>query len=147
MRFARPDYQKMILDASGKIPDDEPVFLLRAKDRYAMTALRAYIAALGEDAAEVAPDMLMVVNEACNDFQNWQLKELREKGLIAFYETRAREVILYFRHLRPGETKTINLDLVAVLPGKYIGPASRAFLYYTNEYKTWVQPETIVVKP
>jgi hypothetical protein len=81
------------------------------------------------------------------NFQNWQLKELREKGLIAFYETRAREVILYFRHLRPGETKTINLDLVAVLPGKYIGPASRAFLYYTNEYKTWVQPETIVVKP
>ena len=27
-------------------------------------------------------------------FQNWQLKELREKGQIASFETRAREVIL-----------------------------------------------------
>jgi hypothetical protein len=37
-------------------------------------------------------------------FQTWQLKELKEKGLIAFYETRAREVILYFRDFKPGES-------------------------------------------
>ena len=30
-------------------------------------------------------------------FQTWQLKELREKGAIAFYETQARQVILYLR--------------------------------------------------
>ena len=38
-------------------------------------------------------------------FQTWQLKELRDKGLIAFYETRPREVILYFLvpHDGPGD--------------------------------------------
>ena len=30
-------------------------------------------------------------------FQTWQLKELRDKGLIDFYETRPREVVLYWR--------------------------------------------------
>ena len=50
-------------------------------------------------------------------FQNWQLKELREKGQIAFYETRAREVILYFRDMKPGEVKKIAIDLVASVPG------------------------------
>src|SRR4029079_2456809 len=30
-------------------------------------------------------------------FQTWQLKELRDKGVIDFYETRPREVILYWR--------------------------------------------------
>jgi hypothetical protein len=71
-------------------------------------------------------------------FQNWQLKELREKGEIAFYETRHREVILYFRELKPSETKQIPIDLVATIPGKTTGPASSAYLYYTNDQKVWV---------
>jgi hypothetical protein len=71
-------------------------------------------------------------------FQTWQLKELRERGLVAFYETRAREVILYFRDLKPGEVKEIPLDLVAAVPGRYVGPASSAYLYYTDDAKTWV---------
>jgi hypothetical protein len=79
-------------------------------------------------------------------FQSWQLKELREKGVIAFYETRPREVILYFRQLEPKESKTVHLDLSAVLPGKYTAPASRAYLYYTDEHKTWARPQTIVVE-
>ncbi|MCC7383381.1 MAG: hypothetical protein IT384_16205 [Deltaproteobacteria bacterium] len=73
-------------------------------------------------------------------FQNWQLKELREKGTIAFFETRAREVILYFRELKPSETKEIGIDLVATVPGQYTGPASSAYLYYTNDKRVWVDP-------
>ena len=34
MKHAREDYQQ-IQDPSGKIPEDEPVFLLRAQDRFA----------------------------------------------------------------------------------------------------------------
>ncbi|MCC7386996.1 MAG: hypothetical protein IT384_34480 [Deltaproteobacteria bacterium] len=71
-------------------------------------------------------------------FQNWQLKELRENGTIAFFETRAREVILYFRDLKPSEVKSIPIDLVAQIPGKYTGPASSAYLYYTNDQKVWI---------
>jgi hypothetical protein len=80
-------------------------------------------------------------------FQSWQLKELRERGEIAFYETRPREVILYLRQMAPGESRELHVDLVAELPGRYTGPASRAYLYYTNEHKTWVPPQSITVTP
>jgi len=78
-------------------------------------------------------------------FQTWQLKELRDKGLIDFYETRPREVILYFRDLAPKAKKTVNLDLMPTVPGRFEGPASSAYLYYTNEAKTWIAPLMIEV--
>jgi uncharacterized protein YfaS (alpha-2-macroglobulin family) len=80
-------------------------------------------------------------------FQTWQLAELRKKGLIAFYETRAREVILYFRQLKPSQTRTIPITLVATVPGAYTAPASSAYLYYTDEHKTWTSPVKVTVKP
>lgn len=70
-------------------------------------------------------------------FQTWQLKELRDKGLIAFYETGPREVVLYFRDLAPGAEKEIPIDLVAMVPGTFTGPASSAYLYYTDDKKHW----------
>jgi hypothetical protein len=80
-------------------------------------------------------------------FQTWQLKELREKGLIAFYETRAREVILYFRHMKPSETKEIPIELQAYVPGTFEGPASSAYLYYGNDKKVWTPGLTATVTP
>jgi hypothetical protein len=80
-------------------------------------------------------------------YQVWQLKELREKGLVAFTETRAREVILYFRELQPSETKTIPIELVATVPGSYTGPASSAYLYYTDEHKSWAEALTAQIAP
>ncbi len=78
-------------------------------------------------------------------YQTWQLQELKDKGLIAFYETRAREVILYFRQMKPAEEKTIPLDLVATLPGRYTGPASTAYLYYTDDKKHWTAGTLVTV--
>ena len=78
-------------------------------------------------------------------FQNWQLKELMEKKLIAFYETRPREVILYFRQLEPNAVKEIPIDLVCVVPGQYTGPASNAYLYYTNDQKVWADPLKVTI--
>ena len=80
-------------------------------------------------------------------FQHWQLKELREKGQIAFFETRAREVILYFRDMKPGEVKKIGIDLVATVPGTYTGPASSAYLYYNDTDKSWAAPLPIRITP
>jgi uncharacterized protein YfaS (alpha-2-macroglobulin family) len=80
-------------------------------------------------------------------FQNWQLKELREKGQISFFETRAREVILYFRDMKPGEVKKIGIDLVASVPGTYTGPASSAYLYYNDSDKSWAAPLPIRITP
>ena len=59
-------------------------------------------------------------------FQTWQLKELRDKGAIDFYETRPREVILYWRAMAPSAKKDIALDLLAAVPGHYAAPASSA---------------------
>lgn len=41
MKHARPDYDR-IQDPSGKIPDNEPVFLLRGQDKLAAIVLRYY---------------------------------------------------------------------------------------------------------
>ncbi len=79
-------------------------------------------------------------------FQTWQLKELRDKGAIDFYETRPREVILYWRALAPSAKKDIDLDLIAATPGAYEAPATSAYLYYTAEDKTWVAPVKVTVE-
>src|SRR4029078_8173047 len=72
-------------------------------------------------------------------------KELRDKGLIDFYETRPREVILYWRALPPSAKKDVDLNLLAAVPGTYEAPASSAYLYYTAEDKAWTQPVAIAI--
>jgi uncharacterized protein YfaS (alpha-2-macroglobulin family) len=80
-------------------------------------------------------------------FQTWQLKELREKGEIAFWETRPREVILYLRHMAPNEEKKIPIDLVATVAGEYTGPASQAYLYYSDDKRVWNDAFHVVIEP
>jgi hypothetical protein len=80
-------------------------------------------------------------------FQTWQLKELREKGLIAFYETGPRQVTLYLRELGPKAQVELPLDLVAIAPGQYTAQASSAYLYYTDEQKTWAAGTQITIEP
>jgi len=79
-------------------------------------------------------------------FQTWQLKELRDKKLIDFYETREREVVLYLRSMAPGAARSIPLELKADVPGSYTGPASQAYLYYTDEDRVWVEPSRVTVR-
>jgi hypothetical protein len=67
-----------------------------------------------------------------------QLKELVKKGLIDAYEVLGRDVVLYWRGLEAGQKVAVPLSLVASVPGRYTGAASRAYLYYTDEQKIWV---------
>ena len=78
--------------------------------------------------------------------QTWQLEDLRERGVVDFYETGPREVVLYFRDLEPEELRAVPIDLVAAVPGTYTGPASSAYLYYTNEYKDWAEPLRVTIE-
>ena len=79
-------------------------------------------------------------------FQTWQLKELRDKGLIDFYETRPREVILYWRALRAvGEEGRRPRPARRRCPARYEAPASSAYLYYTAEDKAWTAPVKVTV--
>jgi len=69
--------------------------------------------------------------------QPWQLKELMEKEKVAYYEIFDNYLVLYWMGFAAKETKTINLDLKAEVPGTYKGKASNVYLYYTPEYKYW----------
>jgi len=75
-----------------------------------------------------------------------QLKELVKSGKIAAYEVIGREVVLYWRALAGGEKVELPLRLTAAIPGKYTGPASRAYLYYTDEFKSWGEGLAVTVK-
>jgi hypothetical protein len=74
-----------------------------------------------------------------------QLKELRRvqpgrRPTLATFELQGRELVLYWRDLAPGEEISIPIDLVALVPGEYRGPASRAYLYYNADHKHWTEP-------
>lgn len=76
-----------------------------------------------------------------------QLKELVKAGRIAAYEVRGREVILYWRDMRANERVEIPLSLTAAVPGQYTGPASRAYLYYADENKDWIEGLKVTIAP
>lgn len=78
--------------------------------------------------------------------QPWQLKEMQEKNMFDYYEVIGSNLVLYYRGMGPKEEKIINLDLKADIPGEYEAPASSAYLYYTNEYKTWDAGGKVIVK-
>lgn len=76
----------------------------------------------------------------------WQLKELIEKEKVDYYEIFGNELVLYFRHLGPNETRQINVDLKAIIAGNYTGVASSAYLYYNNENKNWKKGISIEIE-
>jgi hypothetical protein len=76
-----------------------------------------------------------------------QLTDLREKGVISFFELRGRELVLYWRELAPEQKVALAVDLVCDVPGSYRGPASRAYLYYDADHRHWVEPLSVRIAP
>ena len=76
-----------------------------------------------------------------------RLKELVKMKRIDAYEVIGREVVLYWRTLDAGQTADVSLSLVAAVPGTYTAPASRAYLYYTDEFKQWVPGVGVTITP
>jgi hypothetical protein len=66
-----------------------------------------------------------------------RLRELVRSGEIDAFETRGRDLVFYWRDMGPKEVRRLSIDLAAAVPGRYTGPASRAYLYYTAEDKVW----------
>lgn len=69
-----------------------------------------------------------------------RLEELREAGVIDYYELRPREVITYWRRLEPEETKRFRIEVTAEIPGRYTAPPARSYPYYTAEQTVWAPP-------
>ncbi|MCH5375699.1 MAG: hypothetical protein JJ992_17140 [Planctomycetes bacterium] len=76
-----------------------------------------------------------------------RLKELVKEGRIAAYEVIGREVVLYWRAFLPEERVDVALSLIAAIPGRYTAPASRAYLYYTDEHKHWNDGMQVTIQP
>jgi hypothetical protein len=75
-----------------------------------------------------------------------QLKELVKSQRIAAYEVKGREVVLYWRSLDAGQKVEIPISLTAAIPGHYTAPASRSYLYYTDENKVWTDPMRVTIR-
>ncbi len=79
--------------------------------------------------------------------QPWQLRELKEKEAVAYYEIFDNYLVLYWMGFSRHETKTVNLDLKADVPGTYKAKASNCYLYYTPEYKNWNEGTEVTILP
>ncbi len=69
MRHARDDYNR-IQDPAGKIADDEPVFLLRAKDITAPETLRFWAANLRNNGGDER--LATLASDHATEMEIWQ---------------------------------------------------------------------------
>jgi hypothetical protein len=92
-------------------------------------------------ANEVIPTPIAIVGIPGGlEVRHDQLKELVKQQKIAAYEVIGREVVLYWRGMNAKERVEIPLSLTGAIAGTFTAPASRAYLYYTDEHKTWADP-------
>ena len=56
---------------------------------------------------------------------------------MAYYEIFDNYLVLYWMGFASNETKNIQLDLKADIPGTYVAKACNTYLYYTPEHKHW----------
>jgi hypothetical protein len=90
--------------------------------------------------ADVVPSPIARIGlPAGLEAQTWQLEQLQERGQIAFFETRPREITLYWDGLHADEAHEVVLDLVAAVPGTFTGPASSAYPYYDDDELAWAE--------
>jgi alpha-2-macroglobulin-like protein len=101
---------------------------------------------INKKATDVPSTMAIIGIPAGFTAQPWQLKELQEKRVFDYYEIKGNNIAVYYRGMGPKAIKEINLDLKAEMPGEYDAPASSAYLYYTNEFKTWAAVERVTIK-
>ena len=73
MKHARADYDR-IQDPAGKIPEDEPVFLLRAQDKFAADTLRCYAQMIGFEGADDA--IIQATLEQADRMDAWPVKKV-----------------------------------------------------------------------
>jgi hypothetical protein len=94
---------------------------------------------------EIPSTMAIIGIPAGFTVQPWQLKEMQEKKVFDYYEIKGNNLAIYYRGMDANAVKEINLDLKAEIPGEYDAPASSAYLYYTNEFKTWSAADKVTI--
>ena len=78
-----------------------------------------------------------------------------QTGVIASYEIRPRDVVLYWRGMPTStdsvdgvdSTYRVTIVVVAAFGGTFVGDASRAYVYYADDAKAWVEGMSVQVTP
>ena len=99
------------------------------------------------DLAPVASPIARIGLPAGVRVENWQLEAMRDRNEISFYETRPREVTLYFGGFQPNTERKLHLDLVAEVPGTFTSKASSAYPYYDADEKSWSAEAVLQIRP
>ena len=88
MKFTREDYNRRIVDIEGKIPDNEPVFLLRAQDKFSSLTLKKYCEFLEQEAEVTNNNELMAMarelREHAHAMLMWKYSHVPDKPSIGF---------------------------------------------------------------
>ena len=71
MLHARKDYQERIQDSAHIIPEDEPVFLIRAQDVTAPRTVRAWVGLAEEAGAN--EDIIEAARQQAYKMEDWQV--------------------------------------------------------------------------
>ncbi len=109
-----------------------------ASDHVTMGDTVRLTATIGNDVDRVVPSPIARIGlPAGLEAQTWQLQQLQDRGEIAFFETRPREVTLYWQGVLEGDSHEVSLDLLAAVPGSFTGPASSAYPYYNDDEPDW----------
>jgi Alpha-2-macroglobulin family/A-macroglobulin TED domain/A-macroglobulin receptor binding domain len=74
-----------------------------------------------------------------------QLKGLVSAGRIAHFEVDGRQVIIYLRGMDASSSQQFPVDFVATVPGHFVAPPSRAYLYYNSTRTHWVEPLQVII--
>lgn len=142
----------MALNWNTALPNSDKECNIDIKTKLAATTtkvgetVRLCTTITNKKATEVPSTMAIIGIPAGFTVQPWQLKELQEKKVFDYYELKGNNIAIYYRGMGPAAVKEINLDLKAEMPGVYDAPASSAYLYYTNEFKTWTAMDQVTIK-
>lgn len=68
------------------------------------------------------------------------LEAMKRNKLVDFYEIRNfnSEIVLYWRQMRGGEVKTVQVDLIQRYAGGCLQKPHTAYPYYNNDQPIWV---------
>lgn len=72
------------------------------------------------------------------EIQMESVELLKRKKAFDFVETRPGRLILYWRALPPSFSADFKIETLAKVPGNFRGASSRAYLFYSDEHKVWV---------
>lgn len=132
------NYNRIVPESSKSCKLDLSVNL--AQHKLVEGSAAEIIATVTNKDAAVVPNPIAIIGLPGGfEPRHTQLKELVKGRKIDAYEVRGREVVLYWRALDKNEKIAVPISVIAAVPGKYTGPASRSYLYYTDEHKKWTE--------